>query len=235
MDNLARVQDEGGEPARKPSLFVVKEPAAPSTAFSSPRGSRRNLIVWGAAALAIAVLGASYFVSSGLNQRPPVVEPVTSPFASVQLIREGNFKGALPELDRQLAKSPGLRSALVNRAYVLKQIGRYQEAELAYKALLERYPHDSTVRNNLGALYLKTGRFDQAEPLLRDAAEGGNEQAQLNLGQLKEKQKDWPGALKVFEAMLERKDAHPQQLLIRERVRRLRSLAASASSRKESF
>ena len=87
--------------------------------------------------------------------------------------------------------------------------------------------------NNLGALYLKANRLQEAELVLFRAAAAGHADARLNLAATFERQKKWEQALKIFEDMLAADAAPSSQPQIRERVRRLRSLAVATSSSKE--
>lgn len=241
MDNLARVQEEHEEPAKKPAaLFVVKEQAPPSSGTFATADPRRKAMIWATVALSLAIVGIAFYVQ-GRQSAPPAALPVItgaefpSSAEAVQLIRSGNFKAAKQHLDQQLAKKPAWRAGIINRAYALKKIGQLGVAEREYKALLEKHPLDSIALNNLGALYLSLGQFAQAEAMLRKAADAGSADAVLNLGFALEKQRNWPGALKIFEELLEKENPHPNLVQIRERVRRLRSLSASVTSPKEAY
>jgi Tfp pilus assembly protein PilF len=240
MDNLARVQEEQPEAIQpKPSLFVVKEqPVASMIATQAPPSRRKTVAIWGTAALLIAALGASYFFTQKAPDAQPLADSArVAPSASdaPSQIRAGQLSQALVTLDGELRQNPSRASSLTNRAYVLKELGKPAEAEAALRALLLSRPKDVVVLNNLGALLLRSGRIQEAEAALRDAVsiDPSSFEARLNLAGVLERKRDWPGALKLFEEVLERGDAGAHAALIRERIRRLRSLAIASLAPKE--
>ncbi len=234
MDNLARVREEE-ETSQKPSLFLVRDQAPPSALAPALSGIRpRAAIVWGIVGVAVLAL-AFIFVRSLPEPSKTVVVTVSAPAANegIVLIRAKDFINAKAKLDQLLAASPGNRAHLINRAYVLKELGKMDAAESEYKTVLATSPTDAIVLNNLGALYLSMNRLGEAETLLIKAAESGSTEARLNMAALREKEKNWEGARRIFEEMLAAENPGPHRAQIRERVRRLRSLAASTSSPKE--
>ena len=56
-----------------------------------------------------------------------------------------------------------------NLGAALAQAGRYAEAEAEFRAAAVLSPRFVDARANLGMLYLRQRRFDEAVPLLRDA------------------------------------------------------------------
>lgn len=241
MDNLARVQEEQPEVSQpKASLFVVKEQPVAST-IASPSGPsrRKEIIVWGAAALMIAALGASFFLTqqgSLSGGSASVAQRAADSSADIaSQIRVGQLSQALASLDSQLRQNPANSAALVNRAYVLKELGKHAEAEAALRALLQRRPKNAVALNNLGALLLRMGRLQEAESALHEAVsiDPGSFEARVNLAAALERKRNWPEALKLFEEVLARGEAPGQAALIRERVRRLRSLAVASVTPKE--
>lgn len=73
-----------------------------------------------------------------------------------------------------------VRSAL---GAALDQLGRYEEARMAYQEALALAPNEPRVLTNLGVSYIMSGDAATAEPILRQAAEmaGAPPQARANL------------------------------------------------------
>ena len=239
MDNLARVQDEQPEAApARPSLFVVTQQPAGSTAVSNlpPRG--RTAAIWAVVSLLISGLVASYFLlpqgpsPAESGQRVASVDPGNG---ALEALREGRLNDAKAGFESLLRASPGNSAALANQAFVLKELGRFEEAETALQALVGKSPKNAVALNNLGALQLRTGRLAEAEATLRRAVsmEPSLLEARVNLAGVLEGKRDWPGALRIFEEILEKNEAGDRAALVRERVRRLRSLAVASLTPKE--
>lgn len=236
MDNLARVHEEEPENSKKPSLFLVREQAPPAALSGVPRGSnRKTTIVWAVVCAAVAGLSVMIYQTLPATVAPSIPSTQLQPSGAVELIRSREYVKAKQVLDELLIASPGNRAHLINRAYVLKELGNLAASESEYKSLLTSKPADAAVLNNLGALYLRAGRLGEAEVFLRKAADSGYADARLNLAAVLEKKKDWSGALKIFEEILTADDPGASQAMIRERVRRLRSLSVAAASPKEKF
>ena len=153
----------------------------------------------------------------------------------MSLIRSGQLGDAKAALDRQLLAQPGNGAAHLNRAYVLKELGLAAEAERTLRVLAQRRPKDPVVLNNLGALYLRVGRLPEAEAVLRKAVDLDPKgfEARANLAGVLERRRDWAGALKIFEGLLSGAEPGERVAQIRERVRRLRSLAVASLTPKE--
>lgn len=244
MDNLARVRDEEqAAPAeKKPSLFVVREqPVGSASGGAGGQARRKVMIVWSVAATLVAGLGAHFFLGQNKTasqiSTAQRVQPAQDPGVgdSVALIRSGQLGEAKNVLDRQLHAQPGNAAVLVNRAYVLKELGQAAEAEATLRVVATSRPNDPLVLNNLGALLLRAGRAAEAEAVLRKAVELDPKgfEARVNLAGALELRREWAGALRIFEEILAGGDQGPRTALIRERVRRLRSLAASTLTPKE--
>lgn len=80
----------------------------------------------------------------------------------VSYLREGNASRALQEFTKAHQADRNNADILVGlgRAYQLK--GAYQEAEQRYLQALKMRPGDSLIDNNLGDLYLRLQRYDDA-------------------------------------------------------------------------
>jgi type IV pilus biogenesis/stability protein PilW len=89
----------------------------------------------------------------------------------VQTLNEGNYQAALIELrkaERFRPRDPRIHSAL-GLAYFYAQ--RYDDAEGAYRKALSLQRDYSEAHMNLGALYARQGKCDQAIAEFRDALE----------------------------------------------------------------
>lgn len=244
MDNLARVQEEA-QPAsadKKPSLFVVREqPVGSASGGSGGASGKKAFAIWGVAAVLLAGLGASYFLgqragTAGSAAERMAMEPRPLPAGeAVALIRSGQLGEAKNALASQLRAQPANSAARLNQAYLLKELGQLEEAEAILRSLLLSRPKDPLLLNNLGALLLRAGRVAEAEASLRKAVELDPRafEARANLAGALERRRDWNGAMKIFEEILASGDHGTRAALIRERVRRLRSLAAASLTPKE--
>lgn len=244
MDNLARVQDEeaASRPAEKPSLFVVKEnPPVSSVGGPGGHAGRKKFVVWAVVASLMAGLGVSFFRGQRSMEREAAQEraaPAPGPVAeAASLISSGRMKEALASIESTLRSQPGHFAARMNQAYVTRELGRSEEAIQFMKAIVQAKPGSAVAHNNLGAFYLRAGKFTEAETSLRQAVDLDPAffEARVNLAAALEQQRDWAGALKIFEEILASNAAGPEQASVRERVRRLRSLAVAAATPKENL
>lgn len=101
------------------------------------------------------------------------------------LARAGQFDAANAAYEAALTWSPRLAEAQMNRGVLLARI-RPAEAELCFKAALVEKPNYSEALGNLGLLYRKAGRLDEAEEqyLAAIRAKPSNAEAHNNLGSL---------------------------------------------------
>src|SRR6266403_1787429 len=67
--------------------------------------------------------------------------------------QEGDNAGAVQVLDKALALKPGLARANYFYARVLKDDGKYDEAIAKFQSVLQQYPRDRVVWNELGRIY----------------------------------------------------------------------------------
>ena len=77
-------------------------------------------------------------------------------------VQEGNLSGAKEALDRALALSPDLARAHFFYARVLRQQGQYDAAIPHLQRVLEQYPRDRVVRDDLGRIYFLQRRYHDA-------------------------------------------------------------------------
>lgn len=95
-------------------------------------------------------------------------------FAGLCLVFMGRPEDALDELDAALAVNPAYVEANINRALVLQELGRYEEARVAFERASEyeqknhgRFPAAATARlanahAGVGDLYMETGAPGEA-------------------------------------------------------------------------
>jgi hypothetical protein len=92
----------------------------------------------------------------------------------------------LAELDRSLAQDPDAAEALFERAGLLREDGRFEEAKRDYLELLRRAPADFGALNDFGALVLKAGYKSAARSLFGEAVRHhpNNARGHVNLANL---------------------------------------------------
>ena len=95
-------------------------------------------------------------------------------FAGLCLVFLGRPEEALDELDAALAVNPGYVEANINRALILQELGRYDEARVSFERASEheqqdhgRFPAAATARlanahAGVGDLYMETGAPGEA-------------------------------------------------------------------------
>jgi tetratricopeptide (TPR) repeat protein len=76
--------------------------------------------------------------------------------------QEGDNNGAVQVLDKALALRPGLARANYFYARVLKEDGKYGEAIAKLQSVLQQYPRDRVVWNELGRIYFLQKRYADA-------------------------------------------------------------------------
>jgi tetratricopeptide (TPR) repeat protein len=75
---------------------------------------------------------------------------------------EGQTDAATHVLDKALALKPGLARANYFYARVLKEEGKYDEAIAKLQSVLQQYPRDRVVRNELGRIYFLQKKYADA-------------------------------------------------------------------------
>jgi len=76
--------------------------------------------------------------------------------------QEGNTAGAFQVLDKALSLKPNLARANYFYARDLKEEGRYDEAIAKLQSVLQQYPRDRVVRNELGRIYFLQKKYSDA-------------------------------------------------------------------------
>lgn len=85
------------------------------------------------------------------------------------LLADGQLEEALQEQLRRLALKPGDRGALLGLAITYRALARPDDAEAAYRQLLEQSPNDPAVLIALGDLNLEQGLAAEAMPFYQQA------------------------------------------------------------------
>ena len=85
------------------------------------------------------------------------------------LLQGGASEAALVELEAALAADPERFEAELSLANALYELGRVEEAEAAYRRVLERRPAEYRALNNLGVLSAERGDLAEAASLFERA------------------------------------------------------------------
>jgi tetratricopeptide (TPR) repeat protein len=89
-------------------------------------------------------------------------DPRTMVLNSVVSMIEGNLDAALDDLEEALEANPYLVEAFNHKGYLLRAMGREEEAEEALLHARSLNPHRSSVHYYLGLLYAQLNRMDEA-------------------------------------------------------------------------
>jgi Tfp pilus assembly protein PilF len=246
MDSLARVleQDKAKGPTKKTALFLVRDSITPSASGSRGRMPVRQLgLIWGFASLLVAGLAYLLWQDFQGGARKSGAAATSAAATSgenhlaVELLKGGQLGQAEALLRDSLRRQPGARAARLNHGFALKALGRFSEAEQEYRLVLRTAPTDAIAWNNLGVLYLRLNRLADAESALKRALENDPAYADagLNLVTACERSRDWACAASALEKVQSAGGEAAGDARLRERLRRLRSLAASAAGPKEKF
>ena len=76
--------------------------------------------------------------------------------------QEGDTTGAIQVLDKALSLKPGLARANYFYARDLKEEGKYDDAIAKLQSVLQQFPRDRVVRNELGRIYFLQKRYADA-------------------------------------------------------------------------
>lgn len=119
---------------------------------------------------------------------------------------------ALKNTDARLAENPGEIEPRFDRARLLTELGRTEEAKRAYLEILERCPGHFGALNNLGVLLHATGYRTAARTCYAQAAalHPDNPIAQVNLGNALCEEEDWAQARRHYEQALSLVPDHPE-------------------------
>lgn len=148
---------------------------------------------------------------------PPLIEA---------LIEARQWPQAEEELERALAiKGADIVDLKIKLGLVTLRQNKFEAAVAAFRDATSSEPDNALAQFNLGAALLETGNLDEAETALRRAyrIEGSKMPgAQLQLGQLYFRKKDYPKAIEAFEAYLRDLPNAPNAKQVEEAVQKLR-------------
>lgn len=91
--------------------------------------------------------------------------------AAVERIGAGDFDDALRRLEELIAKEPHKAEAWHQRGLAFHSLQRYDEAEAAYAAALERNPLHFAAAAGLGHIHVERGEFSAALDFYKQALE----------------------------------------------------------------
>lgn len=114
---------------------------------------------------------------------PPAVTPLTE---AGQLERQGRYAEALAKVKTIVDAEPGEARPRFLMGVILMNMNRLDDAITVFQKLREDFPELPEPYNNLGVLYLRQGKFQQAQNALEIAVQAhpGYATAHENLGDL---------------------------------------------------
>lgn len=116
----------------------------------------------------------------------------------------GDANEAVAAYRRALEEQPKSLEAKINLGGVLLDLGEFKESESLLLDACALNPDDASLLNNLGALYMKTGRLDDAERTFRHCiAKNDSPKARTNLGCLLLMQDQFEEGWQQYESRLE--------------------------------
>jgi len=118
-----------------------------------------------------------------------------------ELLSGGDASGARALLEQALRLQPGNERGQNLLALSYFKLGMFQRAEELYRALIVDHPDDATLRMNLGLVFLKAGRSDDAIRSFEAAlgVEPGHRKTANYLGLMHFQRKDWGRAKEYFD------------------------------------
>lgn len=164
-----------------------------------------------------------------LRNRNPEQPKIHPPLIEA-LIESHQWAQAEEELEKALTVKGGdVVDLKIKLGMVTLRQAKLSAAVAAFRDAVSIEPENSLAQFNLGAALLESGNLDEAESALRHAyrIEGARMPgAQLQLGQLYFKKKDYPKAIEAFEAYLRDLPNAPNAAQVREAVRKLRDASS---------
>jgi tetratricopeptide (TPR) repeat protein len=83
----------------------------------------------------------------------------------------GKYEAAAEVLDEAEAVHPDANPIKMTRAHLYCEMGRYEDAEVLQRDLMETYPGDAQLKTQLGQTLLWTGKLDEANQLFEEASQ----------------------------------------------------------------
>jgi len=120
----------------------------------------------------LAVVAAVPAVAQTPAIRPLTPEPPASQTQQLEaLVRERRFEQALEHADAILARNPRNAQVRFQRAVILSDLQRIDEATRAFESLTQDFPELPEPYNNLAVLHAAAGRYELARGLLQRSLE----------------------------------------------------------------
>ncbi|HHP7235780.1 MAG TPA: tetratricopeptide repeat protein [Desulfobacterales bacterium] len=91
---------------------------------------------------------------------------------AVDLLEAQDYQGAAELLETVIGASPGVTAPYINLAIAYRHLDQPEKAEGHLKTALELVPDHPVACNELGLLYRKSGRFDEARAMYEQALAG---------------------------------------------------------------
>jgi arylsulfatase A-like enzyme/thioredoxin-like negative regulator of GroEL len=102
-----------------------------------------------------------------------------------ELARRGEQRAAIERLESAISRNPRFTDALANLAILYDDVGEFEKAAATYKKAIEANPTNAAgPAASLGWLYLRQGRFDEAEAHAKIAVATYPAYAHLLLGRI---------------------------------------------------
>ncbi len=180
---------------------------------SSGSSNKRIFLLSAAASLLLLFVTYQKFVKkpaapSGASRAAPVVQSDTRDGGKLleeaqKLIQQGRYEDARGSLEKAVFTAlPDTQAAEAynNLGFVLKKLGRTEEAFQRYQKAISLDPQCAECRNNLGVLYLSNRDFTEAEAHFQEAVKLKPEYAEpyLHLALLLEARGDYAGAKRQY-------------------------------------
>ena len=166
------------------ALSISQLPIPPLAAFSapasrlSPHVSRLTfyyaLALWFVAAVATVQWTVPHWRDEralwewGLRRAPQSSTPYTN--LALVAVNGGDPAGGLALAEAALARDPNEDSAHNHRGLALFHLGRYEEAEAAFRRAIDLAPDNALYRSNLAGALREQGRLQEAERVLLEEA-----------------------------------------------------------------
>ena len=132
-----------------------------------------------------------------------------------QLLQRRSPAEAAKRLAAFLAKNPDSRDVRLGYARMLVLDKRYAEARAEFESIVKRFPKDVDAIYAVGLLAFQVKEYAVAEVNLKLLLELGFRDAnsvRFTLGQIAEEQKDWPGAIRWYDAIQRGEQALPARM-----------------------
>jgi cytochrome c-type biogenesis protein CcmH/NrfG len=150
-----------------------------------------------------------------------------------QTNKRAELEKRIAGIEKMLVENPGNLTALVQLGNDYFDMGNHDKAIEAYTNALKIDPHNADVMTDMGIAYRRLGKPEQAVTSFRKALEANpnHTTALFNLGiVLRDDLKDFAGALKAWEAFLEKAKDSPFSVMVQPWVNQLREKTRAEST-----